>query len=180
VLLVLDTSGSMNDENRLRRAKDGLAAFLREVSPNDRVGLTIFSDQVQPLVPIAPVRQNKRRLQGTIRDLIADGGTAFHDATNAGVETVRRLGARDRINAVVVLTDGEDTDSALTIDDVVQRLDAQGDSDSAVRVFTIAFSASAVGAEEGLQRIATASGGKAYQGSTEDIETVYRSISSFF
>jgi Ca-activated chloride channel family protein len=81
---------------------------------------------------------------------------------------------------VVVLTDGEDTDSAKSIDEVVQELDAQGDSESAVRVFTIAFSASALGAEEGLKRIAAASGGKAYQGSTEDIETVYRSISSFF
>src|SRR4051794_37997333 len=180
VLLVLDTSGSMNDENRLTRAKDGLSAFLKEVSPNDRVGLTIFSEQVQPLVPNAPVRQNKRRLQGTIRDLIADGGTAFHDATSEGVETVKRLNDRDRINAVVVLTDGEDTDSAQSIDEVVQKLGAQGDSDSAVRVFTIAFSASAAGAEEGLNRIAAASGGKAYQGSTEDIETVYRSISSFF
>jgi Ca-activated chloride channel homolog len=180
VLLVLDTSGSMNDENRLKRAKQGLSAFLREVSPNDRVGLTIFSDRVQPLVPIAPVRANKRRLQGTINDLIADGGTAFHDATAEGVEQVKRLGDRERINAVVVLTDGEDTDSSLSVDEVVQRLDAQGDSESAVRVFTIAFSASALGAEDALKRIAAASGGKDYQGSTEDIETVYRSISSFF
>jgi Ca-activated chloride channel family protein len=180
VLLVLDTSGSMNDENRLKRAKEGLGAFLREVSPNDRVGLTIFSDRVQPLVPIAPVRGNKRQLQSTIRDLIADGGTAFHDATAEGVETVKRLNDRERINAVVLLTDGEDTDSSLTVDEVVRRLDAQGDSESAVRVFTIAFSASALGAEEGLKRIATASGGQSYQGSTEDIETVYRSISSFF
>ena len=180
VLLVLDTSGSMNDENRLKRAKDGLSAFLREVSPNDRVGLTIFNEQVQAVVPIAPVRSNKARLQGTIRDLIADGGTAFHDATIEGVGTVKRLNDRERINAVVLLTDGEDTDSALTIDDVVQRLDAQGDSESAVRVFTIAFSASALGAEDALKRIAAASGGQSYQGSTEDIETVYRSISSFF
>ncbi len=180
VLLVLDTSGSMNDENRLMRAKDGLSTFLREVSPNDRVGLTIFSDRVRPLVPIAPVRANKARLQGTIRDLIADGGTAFHDATAEGVETVKRLGDRERINAVVVLTDGEDTDSSKSIDEVVEQLDAQGDSESAVRVFTIAFSASAVGAEDGLKRIAAASGGQSYEGSTDDIETVYRSISSFF
>src|SRR4051812_15686348 len=154
VLLVLDTSGSMNDENRLKRAKEGLGAFLREVSPNDRVGLTIFSERVQPLVPIAPVRSNKGRLQSTIRDLIADGGTAFHDATAEAVDTVKRLNDKERINAVVLLTDGEDTDSSLTIDEVTRRLDAQGDSESAVRVFTIAFSASAVGAEEGLKRIA--------------------------
>jgi len=38
VLLVLDTSGSMNDENRLQRATEGVQTFLREVSPNDRAG----------------------------------------------------------------------------------------------------------------------------------------------
>jgi Ca-activated chloride channel family protein len=68
----------------------------------------------------------------------------------------------------------------LSIDEVVQRLEAQGDSESRVRVFTIAFSPGAAGAEEGLRRIAAASGGKDYAGDTDDIEAVYRSISSFF
>src|SRR5207247_6226270 len=54
VLLVLDTSGSMNSEHRLDRAKQGLKTFFRQVSPNDRVGLLIFSDRIQPLVPIGP------------------------------------------------------------------------------------------------------------------------------
>ena len=151
VLLVLDTSGSMNDENRLKRAKDGLDAFLREVSPNDRVGLTIFSDRVQPLVPIAPVRTNKRKLQSTISDLIADGGTAFHDATAEGVETVKRLNDNERINAVVMLTDGEDTDSSLTIDEVVRDSTRRATASRAVRVFTIAFSASALGRRGGAR-----------------------------
>jgi Ca-activated chloride channel family protein len=179
VLLVLDTSGSMVDEHRLERAKDGLKTFLREVSPQDRVGLTIFSDRIQPLVPIAPIKQNRAKLQATVNDLIADGGTAFFDATSAGVDTVRRLNDKERINAVVVLTDGEDTDSSLNVDAVSAKLD-QGDSESRVRVFTIAFSASAAGAEDALKQIAAASGGKSYSGTTDDIESVYRSISSFF
>src|SRR4051794_3740942 len=39
VLLVLDTSGSMNQEGRLESAKSGLDSFIKQVSPNDRVGL---------------------------------------------------------------------------------------------------------------------------------------------
>ena len=180
VLLVVDTSGSMVEENRLERAKEGLGTFLREVSPNDRVGLTTFSDEIQSLVPVAPVRQNQGRLRQTIDTLIADGGTAFHDAAIRGVQDVQNLRDRERINAVVLLTDGEDTDSQNTIDQAVQRIEAQGDSENRVRVFTIAYSAAAEGAEEGLKRIAAASGGQAYSGDTEDIELVYRSISSFF
>ena len=180
VLLVLDTSGSMNEENRLENAKQGVELFLREVSPTDRVGLTIFSDKVQPLVPIAPVRENRGRLRTTVANLIADGGTAVYDATAQGFDAVRRRNDRDRINAVVVLTDGEDTDSSIDARAVVARMRAPGDSPNRVRVFTIAYSASAAGAAEALEGIAGASGGQAYKGDTEDIEMVYRSISSFF
>jgi Ca-activated chloride channel homolog len=180
ILLVVDTSGSMNDQNRLERAKDGLDTFFRQLSPNDRVGLTIFSDVIQPVVPITPFAQSRDRLRDTVQRLIADGGTAFRDATVDGVEAVRALDDEERINSVVMLTDGEDTDSSRSIEEVVELLRSQGDSATKTRVYTIAYSADAEGAEEALQAIAKASGGQPYTGDTEDIETVYRSISSFF
>jgi Ca-activated chloride channel homolog len=181
VLLVLDTSGSMGDESRLDNAKQGLEVFLSQVAPQDRVGLTTFSDQITPLVPVGPFRQNKGELQQTISRLIAEGGTAFYDAAAEGFAAVRDLADRDdRINAVVLLTDGEDTDSTRDVDAVVRELEGQGDSSTQVRVFTIAYSAGARGAREALERIAEASGGNSYPGDPENIEAVYRSISSFF
>jgi Ca-activated chloride channel homolog len=177
VLLVVDVSGSMNDENRLTRAKAGLKTFLREVSPNDRLGLTIFSDRIEPLIPIG---QRRGELPSLVDRLIADGGTAVYDATAQGLGDVRKLRDKERINAVVVLTDGEDTDSSLSADEVVRAAGRQGDSSNKVRVFTIAFSADAQGAADALKRISRASGGQYYEGNTEDIESVYRSISSFF
>ena len=181
VLLVLDTSGSMAQEDRLPNAKRGLKVFLDQVSPQDRVGLTSFSDRITPLVPVAPFKDNRPRLESAIGRLIADGGTSIFDATAQGYETVRDLAGRnDRINAVVLLTDGEDTDSSRTVQDVVGELQGQGDSSTQVRVFTIAYSASAQGAAQALKAIAAASGGQSYEGTTEDIESVYRSISSFF
>ncbi len=180
VELVVDVSGSMGQEDRLQRAKQGLEAFFGEVSPEDRVGLTIFSDRVQRLEPIRPFARNRERLRTLVRDLIADGGTAVYDAMAQGLDAVRRLRDRERINAVVVLTDGEDTDSSLTANEVARRAQAQGDSRDQVRVFTIAYSAEAAGAREALTSVAKASGGQDYEGDTEDIETVYQSISSFF
>ena len=180
VLLVLDTSGSMTQENRLENAKRGLRTFLKEVAPQDNVGLTIFSDRVQKIEPIAPIGSNRGKLRQVVSNLIADGGTAIYDATAAGVAQVKQRADRSRINAVVLLTDGEDTDSTRSVDEVVRELEAQGDSTRRVRVFTIAYSAGAAGAAESLERIAGASGGKAYVGKTSDIESVYRSISSFF
>ncbi len=180
VLLVLDTSGSMDEEGRLTNAKTGLEAFVREVAPQDRVGLSIFNDSVTPLAPIAPIRDTRSRLRGLISRLVADGGTSIYDATADAVAQVTKLADSSRINAVVLLTDGVDTNSSTSVDALVRSLDAQGDSSRRVRVFTIAYSAGASGAAASLERIAEASGGKAYVGDTDDIESVYRSISSFF
>jgi Ca-activated chloride channel family protein len=80
----------------------------------------------------------------------------------------------------VLLTDGEDTDSTRDLDALVAELEGQGDSSTQVRVFTIAYSAGAAGAKRALEQIAEASGGKYYEGDLENIEAVYRSISSFF
>jgi Ca-activated chloride channel homolog len=180
VLLVVDTSGSMNDENRLVRAKEGLKTFFDQVGRQDSVGLTIFSDRIQPLIPVGPFSQQEGRLRETVKNLIADGGTAIYDATVDGFNQIRGEASPERITALVVLTDGEDTDSSIGAEDVVNTVRAQGDSDNQVRVFTIAYSAGAVGAAEALEQIAKASGGQPYEGDTEDIETVYKSISSFF
>ena len=180
ILLVLDTSGSMNEEGRLDRAKAGLDVFFRNVEPQDSVGLTTFSEKVQPLVAPAPLAQNGDELRSRVRDLIAEGGTAFFDATVEAFDAVRAQKATDRINAVVLLTDGEDTDSQQNAQDVIEHFEGQGDSDNRVRVFTIAYSSGASGARGQLKRIAAASGGLDYEGKTENIESVYRSISSFF
>ena len=180
IMLVLDTSGSMNAAGRLTQAKAGLEVFFRGVEPQDSVGLTIFSDQIQPLIAPAPLSRNRSELRERVRGLIADGGTAFYDATVESFDAVRAQKATDRINAVVLLTDGDDTDSQRTADEVVAHLEGQGDSENRVRVFTIAYSSGATGARGELKRIAAASGGNSYEGKTENIESVYRSISSFF
>jgi Ca-activated chloride channel family protein len=180
VLLVLDTSGSMVQESRLERAKQGLTAFLGQVAPQDRVGLTSFSDEIRPLVPIGSMADNKAKLGQVIAGVNASGGTKIYDVTAAAVAQVAEIADKSRINAVVLLTDGEDTDSDRTAEEIVRQVGEQGDSARRVRVFTIAYSSGAEGAAKTLARIAAASGGKSYQGTTSDIESVYRSISSFF
>jgi Ca-activated chloride channel homolog len=180
VLLVLDASGSMGSGGRLENAKDGVRAFLEQAAPQDRIGLTTFNDQIYHDVPVGPFRLNRRPLSDSIDGLIAEGGTALFDATAEAFEIVHELAEQgDRINAVVLLTDGQDTDSATSLERVLAELD-QGDSESIVRVFTIAYSPEAEESERALELIAATSGGKSYTGDTGDIETVYRSISSFF
>jgi Ca-activated chloride channel family protein len=180
ILLVLDVSGSMQDEDRLARAKEGLDIFFKQVGRQDSVGLLTFNQDLNLLSPIKPFTQDEGALKSAVRGLVADGGTAYRDAAVEAFKAVRDLGDTDRINAVVLLTDGEDTDSDRSFQQAVDELSSQGDSENQVRLYTIAYSAGAEQAKDQLDALAAATGGKGYEGSTDDIESVYRSISSFF
>jgi Ca-activated chloride channel family protein len=182
VLLVLDTSASMADAGRLAHAKAGLRAFLAGVQPQDSVGLETFSTDLHLLVPVGPARKQLPLLRRTVDGLTPDAGTAMYDAT---ADAVRRVDALPRraghINAVVVLTDGDDTSSRnVDVQQLIASLDAKVDDPDRVRVYTIAYAAGKSRFAGVLTRIAAAGGGRAYLGTTGNIESIYTSVSSFF
>jgi Ca-activated chloride channel family protein len=179
IMLVLDTSGSMSESDRLPQAKRGLRDFLALLSPADRVGLIRFSSRVQSVEPIATVKRSRAQLLRTIRRFAPDGDTALYDAANRAIGTVRRLGDRSRINAVVLLTDGNDTASRTNVNEVIAPLKAHSENEGVtVRVFTIAYGETAN--RFVLKDIADASGGKPFVGDPHEIQTVYKTIASFF
>ncbi|WP_354698645.1 hypothetical protein DSM112329_04333 [Paraconexibacter sp. AEG42_29] len=179
VVLAVDVSGSMGEENKLEQAKEGLERFFAQLSPRDRIGLIFFNNQVFRGVPVARFATNEAKLRATVRDLLAGGETAWIDAAGDALKEVQDLKDDTRINAVVLLTDGEDTSSTGTDDALRRTLDAQARSEgSTVRLYTIAYGREAN--RSALEAVAAASGGKAFTGDPKQIESVYLSISSFF
>jgi Ca-activated chloride channel homolog len=169
----------MSEEARLPQAKRGLRDFLALLSPADRVGLMRFSSRVHPIAPIRTVKGARPELLRQVRALVADGDTALYDAANRGIAAVRALGDRSRINAVVLLTDGNDTASRTQLNEILAPLRAHSENEGVtVRVFTIAYGENAN--ESLLDDIANASGGKPFGGDPGQIRTVYKTIASFF
>ena len=143
----------IDGRRRPARAREGRAGpLLHQVGPQDAVGLQTFSDDVRTVVPLAGSRQALPRVRAAVQRLAADGGTALFDATAVAFAEVRALRAEERINAVVLLSDGEDTDSSIEFQDLVRELAAQGDSASKVRLFTIAYGADAAGRASSSRR----------------------------
>jgi Ca-activated chloride channel homolog len=179
IMLVVDTSGSMNDNGKLAHAQQGLQGFLSQLSPRDRVGLIAFADDARNLVPMEPFATDAGELRSLVHGLVADGSTALYAATARAVDDVAVLNDPTRINAVVLLSDGQDTVGTPKLDDLVTKLESHtGPETTPIRVFTIAYGEDAD--DEVLGRIASASDGTLSQGDTDNIESVYRSISSFF
>ena len=94
VQLVVDVSLSMQEDNKIAQAIKGLQAFLRQLSPRDRVGLLYFNDELHEGVKIAPFATNAPALRSTVDNLIADGSTSLYDATARGVTDVEALARR--------------------------------------------------------------------------------------
>jgi Ca-activated chloride channel homolog len=179
VVVVVDTSSSMSEEDKIDQAKGGLRVFFSQLSPQDRVGLVSFSDNATTLARLRPFGLTHRRLERLVSQLFPNGNTALYDATGRGVAMVRARRDPTRINAVVVLSDGEDNASSLGRTALLESLRLQSLSEGlAVRVFTIAYGRKAD--RVALEEIADSSGGNAYAGDETQVADVFNRISSYF
>ena len=111
--LLIDHSGSM--EKRMDATKKAAAEFLKKIMrPNDRAFVGGFAFDPQKLAPFVG---DLGTLEAQV-DAIpkAAGGTALYDAIVTGLYRFRGLQGR---KALVILTDGEDTTSRVTYDDML-------------------------------------------------------------
>jgi Ca-activated chloride channel family protein len=179
VTLVLDISGSMNREEKLANAKQGAEQLLALLDPADTFSFLPFSTKPAWTIQDAAIGATREQAVQTVRGLFADGGTALYDAiAMAYRHNAERLKADPgRISAVVVLTDGADTDSALDLPALLQAIQASGET-AGVRIFAIGYGQEA--RQDVLEQIAAATQGRFYKGDPTNIRAVFRDISTFF
>ena len=103
-MIVLDSSGSMADSNKLTKAQDAAKQYLDTLPADVKAGLVTFADKAA--VKVAPT-EDRAAVEAAIDGLKATGATALNDAV---VLTVDQLGNEGTRNAVL-LSDGEDEGS---------------------------------------------------------------------
>jgi Ca-activated chloride channel family protein len=173
VLVIVDVSDSMGGRvggsTKLELARSAWTAGLESFVEDDDVGLwALGGSERKQLVEIGPLRDKRAQLRSELANLVPRGtGKALYAAITEGVATVRQRFARERINAVVVLTDGKNDDPANSDrNGLLRMLRAQTDNDR-VRVFTIAYGANSD--TEALELIARASGGTFFGEASEPL-----------
>lgn len=178
VYLVADVSGSMEGE-KLAQAKEGLLVFLDQIrGPEERVGLIKFSSEVTHLLLLDEMSRNRAALVEQVQSLEAGGDTALLDAVEFAYSQLQMFGDSERINAIVVMTDGKENNSRWTLSRLVDKMQRGNQSGIPVVVFCIAYGDDADMAT--LQRIAEATGGQARRGNPETIGQLYKILSTYF
>jgi Ca-activated chloride channel family protein len=168
VALVVDSSGSMAGD-KLPAVQSSLQAYLSQIGPRDVVGLIDFDSTVRPPVVLRGGPGGAAGSGPLIARLVADGGTRLHDAVLAGRDWLRRTRQPGEILAVVVLTDGVDSGSRLSLDDLAEQLRSSGfQGDERIGVFTLGYGGGDYNAGA-LRQIAEANGGEFLEGNVDSI-----------
>jgi Ca-activated chloride channel family protein len=116
ILILLDASGSMGGLDRVANARQAASQLLFALSPEDEVAVAGFDSRYWGVVAFTRDRQAVRR---GLESITPFGSTALHDALDKGARDIASHGEGRR--AVVVLTDGVDTSSQKTADEVIAR-----------------------------------------------------------
>ena len=182
VLLVIDVSGSM-DGDKIAQARDAANLFLDNMPTQNRVGLIAFNHEIQQRVPLNTYESSGNTIRQEINALLADGDTALFQAIIQAIEIARPVegGDDDRIKAIVVLSDGEDTASSeygVGLKEVEAAIKAVRSDRNPVLVVPVAYGSDAD--INALNAIARASATKVQSGDPKDIQRVLELISSYF
>lgn len=178
VFLVVDTSGSM-EGSKISNVKEALNAFVEQIKGDEEaVGLIEFYSLVDELVPLDRLAVNRDNLSLAINGLIADGDTALLDAVYEAYEALQGMSDAERINAIVVMTDGRENYSNISLHSLADHMRRGNQTGVPVVVFAIAYGGDAD--FDTLRVLAEATGGQVYEGSLETIRQLYKILSTYF
>jgi hypothetical protein len=111
IALALDISRSMND--KIHQVEEALTHFIDLLEPADEILVITFNDQVRVVQDFT----SDREMLGRVLDQLEPrGGTALYDAVSTAIQKVAAGPAESK--AVVVVTDGVDTASSLSFDEL--------------------------------------------------------------
>jgi len=106
LVFLIDSSGSMQDPDKLPLVKQSLRLLVQELAPEDRVGIVTYGGEARTVLePTAAA--DRRRILGAINGLSADGYTPGHQGIQQAYAMAEQGFEADAVNRVLIATDGD-------------------------------------------------------------------------
>ena len=176
--LLIDSSASM--EQRMENAQEAAIGFAKRIRTQDLAQVVDFDSRVE-------IKQgftnNVAQLESAIRSTSAGGSTALHNAVYISLKELAKIKAKNpdeiRRQAIVVLSDGEDTSSLVSFEEVLEL-----SKRSETAIYTIGLQPRETSALKGfreaefvLRQLAQETGGRAFFAKQiEELKDVYGQI----
>ena len=145
LILLIDHSGSMADKMSI--AREAALGFLRTMRAVDRAAIVAFNESVRVLQPLT---EDRAQLESSLAGVQPSGATALHNAIYVSLRQFGRAAKQSgevRRQAIAVFSDGEDTASAMSIEDLLEQARRSG-----VSVYTIALQSPSAAVRRGGAR----------------------------
>ncbi|TFG49163.1 MAG: VWA domain-containing protein [Candidatus Brocadiia bacterium] len=104
ISIVIDKSGSMSGE-KIEKAKEAAIMVIRYLNPRDIISVTAYDSTVKVILPATEVSDIGGIIR-KIRHIEAGGSTALYEGVRQGAEEVKKYLSENRVNRIVLLSDG--------------------------------------------------------------------------
>jgi Ca-activated chloride channel homolog len=104
--LIFDVSGSMKDNDNIRKAKNAIARFMQTDNPEDETFLVAFNHNTNL---VHDFTNQSSSVQNDVAIQKPGGRTALYDAVYLGLDKIKR--GKNEKKALILITDGEDNSS---------------------------------------------------------------------
>jgi VWFA-related protein len=167
VVLVVDRSGSMEEEDRIGGLKRAVRSFLEKLPEGSKVSVIAFGSDVDRLTDFTSDRAG---VQQSVDALKPEGATRFYDAVAQALQMLDREKGR---RVVLALTDGEDTFSqSATLESVITEGQRLG-----LPVYTLGLGTEEEIESGDLRRLASTTRGQYYPArNADELRAIYEQI----
>lgn len=106
LVFLLDTSGSMNQPNKLPLVVEGMKMLASQLGKEDRVAIVVYAGSAGLILDSTPANKQKKIIKA-LSSLSANGSTAGGAGIRLAYATARDHFIKDGVNRVILCTDGD-------------------------------------------------------------------------
>ncbi|MBV8071464.1 MAG: VWA domain-containing protein [Acidobacteriaceae bacterium] len=154
--IIIDDSGSMMTKRS--RVEAASVAMVRASNPQDEVFIVNFNDDAYLDVPFT---NDLHKMEQGLARIDSRGGTAMRDAIGMSLDYMRQKAQKDK-KVLMVITDGNDNASNISLEKVVARSNQSDTLIYAIGLFTEEEKHEATKARRALNELTGATGGLAF------------------